>query len=67
MRGKQYPELSNLVTKSVLMEVYHQRYEDLDKMPIKDVLFFLRFFEAKEQYKKQLIEQEQKKIKIPRR
>jgi len=45
------------------MEVYHQRYNDLDDMPIKDVLFLLRFHEARQQYEKQKIEQQQQKIK----
>ncbi len=62
MRGGAFPELSSLVTKAIMMEVYHQQYSEIDDMPIKDVLFFLRFHEAKESYKEQLMQQEKAKI-----
>ena len=35
------------------MTEYHQRYEDLDDMPLCDVMFFLRLYENKIKYEKQ--------------
>jgi len=62
VRGGAFPELSSLVTKAVMMEVFHQQYSEIDDIPIKDILFFLRFYEAKESYKEQLMKQEKAKI-----
>lgn len=56
-----FRDLAPLTTKSILMEHYHQRYSDLDDMPIKDVQFFLRLYEAKKVYEKQMIDKAKNK------
>lgn len=60
MRGSSYPELATITAKAILMEVYNQRYSDLDDMSIVDVMFFLRLHESKEQYREQEMKKSQK-------
>lgn len=63
MRGSHYPDLDPQVTKAILMTEYHQRYEDLDDMPLYDVLFFLRLHENKVLYQEQEMKKAQNKNK----
>lgn len=63
MRGIPYPELSPMLTKAILMEVYHQRYEDIDNIPVKDAMFLLHYYDAREEYRNQLIKKEEEKLK----
>jgi hypothetical protein len=61
VRGSSYAELGTITAKAILMEVYNQRYSDIDNMSIVDVMFFLRLHEANIQYQEQEIKKEKNK------
>lgn len=61
MRGGKVRDLATVTTKAILMEHYNQRYSDLDDMPIKEVMFFLRLYEAKQVYEKQMMDKAKNK------
>lgn len=63
MRGGEFPEFTPLIYKAEMMKIYHQSYDKIDDMSLKDIMFFIRYHEAKEEYKKQLTEKEIEKAK----
>ena len=48
MRGKNYEVLNESVAKAMLMSRYHQPYSEIEKMPLRTVLFLLRLAEAED-------------------
>jgi len=62
-KGVSFPETNRLVAEAGIMARYHQPYSEIEKIPLRTLLFMMRLAEAEDKYSQDMMKKNKMKMK----